>query len=661
MATIIGTNENDTLIGNAGIDDTLIGDPGNDYLNGLGGSDTLLGGDGDDTLVYQPYSFFDGGYGYDTLLFNFGGSFYNFTGNTAITRIEAIDLTGTGANSLTFTWDDVIRISETDIMRIIGNSDDSINPGAYWQYMGSTASGGVNYGRYRLNSATLEVHQDVVMIGYSNNATIGNPSVSGVMEDGKLLNGYLQATGNIPISDINSGQASFQTTVGTLASNLGSLVLAQNGGYTYSVLNNAVQYLGASQTAIDTFTIRSIDGTTKQISFNIAGVNDVAAIIGTAAASVTEDASAPTLSTTGRVINTDLDQGQTGFLPQTSVMGSNGYGSFSLYKEGDWFYTAVNAQAAIQKLGAGQSITDWFTAVTTDGQASKVVTVSIMGVNDVPVIGGVSTGTVVEDASSPNLFCSATLTIADVDTGQSSFVAQSNVTGSAGYGKFALTASGAWNYNATNSQLAIQQLGSGQSITDSFTTRSFDGTASQVVTVTIVGRNDVAVIGGVNSGTVTEDVAVSSLFLNTGGQLTISDADAGQARFAVQSNIIGSSGIGGFNLAANGAWTYQTYDGQNAIQQLGGRQWLIDSFTATSFDGTASKLVTVTINGTNDVPVIGGNSTGTVTEDATEPNLTTGGALTIVDVDTGESYFRPQTSIVGSNGYGTFSFGYYGN
>ena len=54
---------------------------------------------------------------------------------------------------------------------------------------------------------------------------------------------------------------------------------------------------------------------------------------------------------------------------------------------------------------------------------------------------------------------------------------------------------------------------------------------------------------------------------------------------------------------------------QTAIQPLGAGQSLTDSFTAVSSDGTASRLVTVTIHGTNDTPLISGTSTGAVTED----------------------------------------------
>ena len=57
------------------------------------------------------------------------------------------------------------------------------------------------------------------------------------------------------------------------------------------------------------------------------------------------------------------------------------------------------------------------------------------------------------------------------------------------------------------------------------------------------------------------------------------------------------------------------------------------------------------------MPVIGGVATGAVTEDVAvvAGNLTTSGALTIADVDQGQSNFTAQPGTAGSNGYGTFT------
>ena len=63
MATINGTNNNDTLTGTAGAD-TINGLGGNDTIDGLGGDDTLSGGAGADIFVFYAA----GGHGYDTIL-----------------------------------------------------------------------------------------------------------------------------------------------------------------------------------------------------------------------------------------------------------------------------------------------------------------------------------------------------------------------------------------------------------------------------------------------------------------------------------------------------------------------------------------------------------------------------------------------------------------
>src|SRR5207248_92776 len=144
---------------------------------------------------------------------------------------------------------------------------------------------------------------------------------------------------------------------------------------------------------------------------------------------------------------------------------------------------------------------------------------------------------------------------------------------------------------------------------------SSDGTASQVVTVTIHGTNEVPVIGGVSTGDVTEDVNVVAGNISTSGALTIADTDAGQSNFTAQASTPGSNGFGTFTLAADGTRTNTANNSQTATHQLCALP-LHDALPiSVSSDGTASQVVTVTIHGTNEVPVIGGVSTGDVTED----------------------------------------------
>src|SRR6185369_12908610 len=242
--------------------------------------------------------------------------------------------------------------------------------------------------------------------------------------------------------------------------------------------------------AHDTLTVKSADGTATQIiDVKITGANDVPVISHAAgsdiAGNVTEDAAA-TLSASGTLSIADADAGQSSFVAQAATAAT--HGTFTLDAAGAWTYAADNTQAAIQQLGAGQTLTDSFTAVSLDGTASQVVTVTIHGTNDVPVISHAAAtdvaGNVTEDVAT-TLSASGTLSIADADAGQSSFVAQAGF--AAAHGTFTLNAAGAWTYAADNTQAAIQQLGAGQTLTDSFTAVSLDGTASQLVTVTIHG------------------------------------------------------------------------------------------------------------------------------------------------------------------------------
>ncbi|MDP9911823.1 VCBS repeat-containing protein [Variovorax boronicumulans] len=547
-----------------------------------------------------------------------------------------------------------------------------------WTYtVNATAVEYLAAGQTRVESFTITVNDqhggivtrqiDVTITGTNDAPTIGAAdAAAAVTEDAATPT--LSDSGTITFDDVDLSDAHGVSVAAGPGNTLGGVLTAgvsdaatgaSDGtvSWNYSVANAATQHLAQGQTATETFTVSIDDGhggtVNQQITVTVTGTNDVPVIGGVASGAVSEDASTPNLSTSGALTIADVDAGQSNFAPQVSTAGSNGHGNFTLAADGSWAYTANNGQAAIQQLGAGQSISDSFTAVSSDGTASQLVTVTITGTNDVPMIGGVVSGTVSEDASTPNLSTGGALTIADVDAGQSSFTAQAGIAGSSGYGSFTLAANGNWTYTANNSQAAIQQLGAGQSISDSFTAVSSDGTASQLVTVTITGTNDVPVIGGVASGAVGEDASTPNL--STSGALTIADVDAGQSSFTAQAGTAGSNGHGNFTLAADGSWTYTANNGQAAIQQLGAGQSISDSFTAVSSDGTASQVVTVTITGTNDVPVIGGVASGALSEDVSTPNLSTGGALTIADVDQGQSNFAPQASAAGSNGYGSFN------
>ena len=180
--------------------------------------------------------------------------------------------------------------------------------------------------------------------------------------------------------DPDAGENAFQTSVQGQQGNLGALVLASDGSYTYTVANAATQSLGLGDTHIDTFTITSVDGTTKQISFTINGANDGAVIGDPTVSAVTEDVGVVggNLVAAGTISISDPDAGENAF--QTSVQGQQGnLGALVLASDGSYTYTVANA--ATQSLGLGDTHIDTFTITSVDG-TTKQISFTINGAND---------------------------------------------------------------------------------------------------------------------------------------------------------------------------------------------------------------------------------------------------------------------------------------
>ena len=171
-----------------------------------------------------------------------------------------------------------------------------------------------------------------------------------------------------------------------------------------------------------------------------------------------------------------------------------------------------------------------------------------------------------------------------------------------------MTADGVWTYTVDDANSAVQALNVGDKLTDSFTVTTIDGTP-QVVTVTINGANDAAVISGATTGSVTEDGGTKCDPPTATGTLTATDVDNAPGFTAVNCPTASDAGYGTFTMTADGVWTYKLDNGNCAVQALNVGDTLTDTFKVTSLDGTA-QLVTVTINGTNDAAIICGTKHG---------------------------------------------------
>ena len=415
--------------------------------------------------------------------------------------------------------------------------------------------------------------------------------------------------------------------------------------WTYSVANSATQYLAVGQTTTETFTVTISDGhggmVDQLITVTITGTNDAPVISAAVdSGSVTADVDPVNgyLSDTGTITFDDIDLQDGHSISVTSAAGNTLGGSLvatitdPATGTGDgtisWTYSVANS--ATQYLAKDQTTTETFTVTISDGQGGTVdqlVTVTITGTNDAPTISAaVATGDVTEDATTPTLSDSGTITFDDIDLidVHSATVAKNSGTlGGSLVASVTDPATGAgdgtvsWTYSVANS--ATQYLAKDQTTTETFTVTISDGqggTVDQLITVTITGTNDAPTItAGLTDaiGAVTEDATTPNL--SDSGSITFNDIDLIDTHLTSVTPLAGNTlgGILTLGTVSEAAstepgtvgWTYSVAN--SATQYLAEGQTVTETFTVTISDGqggTVDQLVTVTITGTNDAPTL---------------------------------------------------------
>ena len=439
-------------------------------------------------------------------------------------------------------------------------------------------------------------------------------------------------------------------------SGFGTYTLTAAGVWTYTLdnTNPAVQALNVGQTLTDTFTAITVDGTQQLVTITIEGANDAAVISGTTNGSVTEAGGVangtPGIPTaTGDLNSTDVDNAADAWTAAGAATVS-GYGSYTLTAAGVWTYTLNNSNADVQALNVGGTLTDTFTAITVDGTQQQV-TITINGVNDAAVITGDTTGTVHEAGGVANgtpgiPIATGNLNSTDVDNPPDTWEPVTSLRSE--FGTYTLTAAGVWTYTLDNNNPAVQARNDGQTLTDTFTAITVDGT-QQLVTITINGANDTAVITGPVTGTVVEAGEVNNSNPGTPtatGDLNSFDLDNPNDLWTA-AGAATVSGYGSYTLTAAGVWTYTLNNSNATVQGLNVGGTLTDTFTVRTVDGTA-QVVTITINGSNDTPAAAAdnNAGDPVTESGVNPGNTpfagdpsaAGNVLTNdLDVDSGDT------------------------
>ncbi|XYL60585.1 VCBS domain-containing protein [Bradyrhizobium sp. DASA03076] len=220
-----------------------------------------------------------------------------------------------------------------------------------------------------------------------------------------------------------------------------ALTLQQTGnrnngtvGWSYSIADSALDFLGQGQTATVVSTITLDDGhksDTAQVTVTISGANDAPTLadldIGSLADTGVSDSFA---DLTGKLAGTDADTGETATLSYalldaehnatTTVAGQ--YGSLTVDSNGNYDY--VPDSAAINALQAGAYV-DTFTVQTTDAHGAHgtaTLTVNVNGANDAPTLDGTKLDSVAADNTNPTGSAVSDLFAGkfhDVDTGAS--------------------------------------------------------------------------------------------------------------------------------------------------------------------------------------------------------------------------------------------------
>ncbi|WP_429180715.1 retention module-containing protein, partial [Aeromonas salmonicida] len=181
-------------------------------------------------------------------------------------------------------------------------------------------------------------------------AIIAGADTGAVTEDASP--DVLTDSGVLTVTDVDGAdEAKFVAGAGTPSADaLGSLTITEGGAWTYNVANGDVQYLGKGETKVETFVVKSLDGTEHTVTITITGVNDGAVISGADTGAVTEDASPDVLTDSGVLTVTDVDGAdEAKFIAGNGTPSADALGSLTITEGGAWTYNVANGD--VQYLG----------------------------------------------------------------------------------------------------------------------------------------------------------------------------------------------------------------------------------------------------------------------------------------------------------------------
>ncbi|MDP2575986.1 VCBS domain-containing protein [Vibrio penaeicida] len=506
-----------------------------------------------------------------------------------------------------------------------------------------------------------------------------DPSITG-KTSGTVIEataGQQEAEGQLTALDIDTTDTHTWKVLAPVGT-FGTLAIDENTGkWTYQLdsTKDATLKLDAGEIAQDTFTVEVDDGnlgkTTQEITINVVGTNTDPSIIGDDTGSIKELAGTGTPptpnTTTGTLESGDPDGSDTHTWVVVDPSGS--YGSLSIDGNGQWTFTLNDSSKSVNQLDEGDTATDTFTVRSTDSfgqQSESQVEITITGTNDAPTLSGSQLSKTITEDGSTAVFGQLQSGDPDKDDGAEFGISGPPNAGEGTYGVLVVNpTTGQWSYtlNDANST-AIQQLSPTTSLTETFTVFVEDDAGEKVektLTITIAGTNDEPEIIGDVAATYTEDSG-SGASVSLTGNLDVQEIDIDVAdgtdtdtvdtvKFAAATF---TGNLGTLTVDENGQWEYLINNDSPQVQGLRQDDTYVETFTVLAedeFGAIVSKDLTITVKGTNDLPVVTGDDDGTVTATKSESAK---GMVVATDVDSLDDV-KEWTVVDGDGTYGTLS------
>nr|WP_315981314.1 VCBS domain-containing protein [Aliamphritea spongicola] len=429
------------------------------------------------------------------------------------------------------------------------------------------------------NGATDTQQIQITVNGTNDTPVAGVDVTANVNEGDSAIGGQLSAT-----DADDSATLTFSTTV-----NIAGFTLNTDGSYSFDPQDSAYEQMdvGDVLTLGIPVTVTDEHGATdtQRIEIRISGTNDTPVANADVSATVSEGDSA----ISGQLSASDADYSASLSFSVTS--GASVPAGFTLNSDGSYSFNPQDA--AYDSLDAGDVQTLTIPVTVTDEHGAtdtQQIQITVNGTNDTPVAGVDVTANVSEGDSA----ISGQLSASDVD--DSASLTFSVTTGASVPAGFTLNADGSYSFNPQDTAYNSLDAGDVQTLTIPVTVTDEHGaTDAQQIQITVNGTNDTPVAGADISRNVAEDAPQLT------GSFSATDADDS----ASLSYSLAGSAPAGFNLSADGTYTFDPADDSYQHLAAGDTQTLTIPVTVTDENGaTDTQQLQIVLSGTNDAPVM---------------------------------------------------------